>query len=191
MRYSLLLVIIILSACKKEKIELISPAEAQSFYQSRGNLLILEIGDELEALYEFDFPNLQVDSDTLKLYYDLLPTVLMDPYIVWKMSPHDQVLFYQYQQQLTFLEERIDPSELERIPNASPYDSAQFHRVAGNTSIDSKEIWHRVGNLAILDFYRNQHPLRKMSLLRIVKQEYDEGLGFSVPVERHLLILGR
>lgn len=192
MRIVLLLVILMaLFACKKEKVELTSPAKVQSYYQSQGNLLVLEIGDKLEAVYEYNLPTLQIDSDTLALSYEKLSVASMDPYIVWKINPIDQVLFYAYQQKITYLEKKIEPTNLEKVNSTLPYDSAQFHLVENNLLVDLKILWDKVNNLRVLNAYRNQNANKKMSILRIVKQVYDESLGFSYPSERHLLIICR
>jgi hypothetical protein len=54
-------------SCKKEKV----PTTVQkSFYQSNGNFLVLKVGDELEAAYEYQLSSTSLSNDSLPLNWD-------------------------------------------------------------------------------------------------------------------------
>ncbi|MCF8330803.1 MAG: hypothetical protein K9I37_10730, partial [Crocinitomicaceae bacterium] len=63
--YLLLLLSLSMLACKKT-----SPCPSSSYYSSKGNLLVLQLGERFEGAYEYDLTYTALNNDSLPLNFE-------------------------------------------------------------------------------------------------------------------------
>lgn len=171
--------------CKKDKV----PAPIVSnYYQSNGNLLILKIDDNLEGIYEYNLALTSLNNDSLPLFFETYSDGLNN-YSYLKFIPNPDTLFQISSNNFIFYSILIDKNELEILNNSVPFDSAQFQLIGSQNNFDYSTVWSKISKLEIVKTYRTSNPNSKIGIHRIVINEYDEQLGFSIPIEKHLIFL--
>ena len=186
MKHTLILILIslVVFSCSKDKVP--APIE-NSYYESNGNLLILEIDEDLESIYEYNLTSTDLNNDSLPLYYETYSGLYFHSYL--KFTPNPDTLFEQSSNNYTFFTPKIDVNELQNSSNSIPFDSTQFQLIESQNNFDYSSIWSKISNLEIVRTYRNSNPTSKIGITRIVSNVYDEQLGFGIPTEKHLIFL--
>lgn len=186
MKHILILILIglVLFSCRKDKVP--APIES-SYYESNGNLLILQIDEELESVYEYSLTSTDLNNDSLPLYYETYSGLYFQSCL--KFTPNPDTLFELSSNNYTFFTPKIDITELQSSINSIPFDSTQFQLIESQNNFEYSQIWSKISNFDIVQIYRNANPTSKIGITRIVSNEYDEQLGFGVPIEKHLIFL--
>ncbi len=182
LNYFFLLVLLglTLSACKK--------AQKTNYYQSNGNVLILKVGENLEAAYEYNLANISLVNDSLPITYHTFSTGTTQQTFL-QFTPNPDTLLEISQSNITFHTNPISSENLQQLQNAIAFDS-QFFQVIGNSStINLASIWSKIAKLDIVKSYRNSYPSSKIGVQKFIFNEYDSQLGFSVPNEKFLVFL--
>ena len=172
-------------SCKKDKVP--APIEI-NYYQSNGNLLILEIDDNLEGVYEYNLASTVLNNDSLPLYFETYSDGINN-YSYLKFTPNPDTLFQISSNNFTFYTTIIDKNELEILSNSIPFDYPQFQLIGNQNNMDFTSIWSKISKLDIVKTYRSSNPNSKIGINRIIINEYDEQLGISIPNEKYLIYL--
>ncbi|AEA44568.1 hypothetical protein [Fluviicola taffensis] len=180
-----LLIGLIFFSCKKDKIQ---PTISSNYYQSSGNLLILKIGDSLESVYEYNLASSELTNDSLPLYIDTNSNVVND-YTYWKFSPNPDTLLWNSSTDFSFLTSEIDKTKLQLLNYSIPFDSTKFQLLFPQSNINCSLVWSKISNLDIVKTYRNSYPNSKIGLSKVLINEYDESIGFTVPRIKFLVFL--
>ena len=172
-------------SCTKEKV----PTSAiPNEYQSKGNFLILQVGTELDAVYEYQLATTELTQNNLPIYH-LTMNDGFENYIAWKFIPNDLVLFEQKMSKLTYNATKIEPNVLGSSNESIPFDSTKIQWIGNPSSADLSEIWSKISVLNLVKCYRNAHPNSNIGFYRTLMFIYDEQLGFSIPTEKYLVYL--
>lgn len=184
--------IIILSfiafSCKKEKV----PTSVQkSFYQSNGNFLVLKVGDELEAAYEYQLSSTSLSNDSLPLNWDSSDAGIdgMTMHYFLTFVPNEDTIIQHVNNYFSYNAQLIDTSILEKLTSSIAYNHSDFQVIASSNNVNDATIWSKIANLDIVKTYRTSNPTAKIGIQRIVENVYDPQFGFSVPIEKHLVFL--
>jgi hypothetical protein len=172
-------------ACKKDKVP--APVET-NYYQSNGNFLILKLDDDLDGVYEFNLPTTALNNDSLPLYFETYSDE-NNNYSYLKFTQNTDTLFQYTSDNLIFFTTQVDKIELQNLISPVPYDSDKFQLIGSQNNFDYSSIWSKISNLEIVKTYRNSNPNSKIGINRIVINEYNAQLGFSIPHEKHLIYL--
>jgi hypothetical protein len=179
------LISFLLFSCTKEKV----PTSAiPNEYQSKGNFLILQVGTELDAVYEYQLATTELTQNNLPIYH-LTMNDGFENYTAWKFMPNDLVLFDQKMTKVTYNATKIEPNVLGSSNEFIPFDSTKIQWIGNPSSADLSQIWSKVSALNLVKFYRNTHPNSKIGICRIVVYTYNPDFGFSVPSEKYLVFL--
>ena len=197
MTYKKLLLLLLIGLtfvnCKKDNLGLPTTADVD-FYESTGNTLILIVDDngELECAYEYDLNVIQLNNDSLPLVHEVVDSSY-DTYYFCKLSPNPDTLYWYSSwfnpNYLTFCEERINANQLLHTQTSIPLDTSQVQVFPYHPTIDFASIWSAVSDLYIVKTYRAALPNSKIGISRRVVMEYNEELGFSLPVKKYLIFL--
>lgn len=175
-------------SCKKEKV----PTSVQkSFYQSNGNFLILKVGDELEAAYEYQLSSTSLSNDSLPLNWDSSDSGIdgMTMHYFLTFVPNEDTIIQQVNNYFSYNAQLIDTSILEKLTTSIAYNHSNFQVIASSNNVNDATIWSKIANLDIVKTYRTSNPTAKIGIQRIVENVYDPQFGFSVPIEKHLVFL--
>jgi hypothetical protein len=182
---TIILIGLVSLSCKKD----IVPAPIETnYYQSNGNLLILKIGDELEGIYEYNLASTVLNNDSLPLSIETYSNGFNNYYYL-KFSPNPDTLYSYASPNFTFYTSLIDKNELQVLDNPIPFDSALFQQIGSQYNFNYSSIWSKISKLYIVKAYRNSNPTSKIGINRIVVDQYDEELGYSIPTEKFLIYL--
>lgn len=189
MRLVKILIVLFLFSCAKDKVQPVV-SEGITSYQSDGNFLILVIGDSLETIYEYDLPAIQLANDSLQISVESVPggTGLNDT-LFWKIEANNDTLFWTYSNNFNFMEEDITSDSLLFLCSTLAFNVNQFQFIHSNSNFETEDLWNKVAALEIIKEYRESSPNSKIGISRQVFFTYDEELGFSVPIEKHLMFL--
>lgn len=172
-------------SCTKGKIH---QKETQSFYESHGNMMLLQVGEDLEGIYEY-----QVESTASQLDSFHLIHVLMndgnEEYRGWKLASNQPLLYEQHTNHINFYAPKIAVDQLEKSNEHLPLDTTKIQWFSNPNGIESHDIWSKISNLAIVKAYRAQSPTTKIGIKRMVFYTYNPDFGFSVPSEKYLVFL--
>jgi hypothetical protein len=187
MKHSIYLFLIglVVFSCNKDKVP---PPIQPNYYQSNGNLLILKIDDDLEGIYEYNLTSIALNNDSLPLYFET-SSFGINTYSYLKFTPNPDTLIQISSYNFTFHTALIDKKELENLMYSLPFDALLFQGIGNQNNLDFETLWSRISNLDIVKAYRSSNPSSKIGVNRIIINEYDEQLGFSVPNEKHLIYL--
>jgi hypothetical protein len=184
--------IIILSfiafSCKKEKV----PTSVQkSFYQSNGNFLVLKVGDELEAAYEYQLSSTSLSNDSLPLNWDSSDAGIdgMTMHYFLTFVPNEDTIIQHVNNYFSYNAQLIDTSILEKLTSSIAYNHSDFQVIASSNNVNDATIWSKIATLDIVKTYRTSNPTAKIGIQRIVENVYDPQFGFSFPIEKHLVFL--
>ena len=182
LNYFLLLVLLglALSACKKP--------QKTNYYQSNGNVLILKVGENLEAAYEYNLANISLVNDSLPITYHTFSNGTTQNTFL-QFSPNPDTLLEISQSTITFFTNSISSENLQQLYNALAFDSTNFQVLGGSSTMDFTSVWSKIAKLDIVKTYRNSHPTAKIGIQKFIFNEYDPQLGFSVPCEKFLVFL--
>ena len=181
----LLFLSLLFFSCTKEKV----PTSAiPNEYQSKGNFLILQVGTEFDAAYEYQLATTELTQNNLPLYH-LTMNDGFENYIAWKFIPNDLVLFEQKMSKLTYNATKIEPNVLGSSNESIPFDSTKIQWIGNPSSADLSEIWSKISALNLVKCYRNTHPNSNIGFYRTLMNVYDEQLGLSIPTEKYLVYL--
>lgn len=175
-------------SCTKEKV----PTSVQkSYYQSNGNFLVLKIGDELEAAYEYQLTSTSLSNDSLPLHWDSSDAGIdgMTMHYFLTFVPNDDTIIQHVNNYFSYNAQFIDTSILEKLTTLIAYNHSDFQVIASSNNVNDATIWSKIANLDILKTYRTSNPTAKIGIQRIVENVYDPQFGFSVPIEKHLVFL--
>lgn len=176
-----------LFGCKKDKVEVPTPINT-NYYQSNGNLLILEIGEIFENAYEYNLSAIQLNNDSIPISIETESNQVTN-FSYWKLLPNPDTLFWSSSNDFKFMTNNIEENKLKILNNSITYDSAQFQFLGSQNNTNYSSIWSKVSNLEIVKTYRNSLPNSKIGISRVVINEYNEQLGVSTPVEKYFLFL--
>ncbi len=181
----LLLLSLLIFSCTKEKV----PTSAiPNEYKSTGNFLILQVGTELDAVYEYQLANTELQQCNLPIYH-LTMNDGIENYKAWKFIPNDLVLFEQNMNKLTYNATKIEPNVLGSSNESIPFDSTKIQWIGTPSSADLSEIWSKISALNLVKYYRNAQPNSNIGFYRTLMNVYDQQLGFSIPTEKYLVYL--
>lgn len=183
--FLLFLIGIVILSCKKEKIPI---TQTTNYYQSKGNLLIVKIDDDLESIFEYNLTSTELINDSLPLIVDSYSIGLTN-YTCLRFVPNPDTLFQYSSNNFTFFTPKIDKSEFQILINPIPFDSSQFQLIGAQDDFDFSSVWAKISRLDIVKTYRNSHPDSKIGIDSFVINEYDEQLGFSTPTKKYLIFL--
>ncbi len=182
---TILLTGIVSFSCKKDKVP--APIET-NYYQSNGNLLILKIDDDVEGIYEYNLASTVLNNDSLPLSIETYSDGFMNYYYL-KFSPNPDTLYSYTSTNFTFYTSLIDKNELQVLDSPIPFDSALFQQIGSQNNFNYSSIWSKISKLDIVKTYRNSNPTSKIGINRVVVDQYDEELGYSIPTEKYLIFL--
>lgn len=172
-------------SCTKDKIY---QKETQSFYESHGNMMLLQVGEDLEGIYEYQMESTAYQQDSFNLIH-----VLMndggEEYSGWKLASNQPILFEQHAYQINFYAPKIAVDQLEKTSEHLPLDTTKIQWFQAPNGIDPTEIWSKISNLAIVKSYRADNPTTKIGICRIVVYTYNPDFGCSVPRQKYLVFL--
>lgn len=179
---------IISFSCTKEKV----PTSIQkSYYQSNGNFLVLQVGDELEEAHEYQLSTTVLSNDSLPLTWNSsvggIDGMEIQSYL--KYFPNQDTIVQFVNEQLDFHSPLIDTSLLQKLTVSIPYNPSDFQVITGSNNGNAATIWSKISNLDIVKSYRTSNPIAKIGIQRIVEKVYDPQFGFSVPKEKYLVFL--
>ena len=179
---------IIAFSCIKEKV----PTSIQkSYYQSNGNFLVLQVGDELEGAYECQLSTTVLSNDSLPLTWNSsvggIDGMEIQSYL--KYFPNQDTIVQFVNEQLDYHSPLIDTSLLQKLTVFIPYNPFDFQVITGSNNGNAATIWSKISNLDIVKSYRTSNPIAKIGIQRIVEKVYDPQYGFSVPKEKYLVFL--
>ena len=181
----LLFFFLLFFSCTKEKV----PTSAiPNEYQSKGNFLILQVGTELDAVYEYQLATTELTQNNLPIYH-LTMNDGFENYTAWKFMPNDLVLFDQKMTKLTYNATKIEPNILGSSNEFIPFDSTKIQWIGNPSSADLSQIWSKVSALNLVKCYRNTHPNSKIGFYPTMMSIYDEQYGFSIPTQKYLVFL--
>jgi hypothetical protein len=191
MKRALLLFLIgfIIVGCRKDKVPIPIPDE-DNYYHSKGNLLILLIGEKLEGAYEYELNSTQLTNDSLPIIVETVPDVYYD-YQYYKFAPNPDTLFWNYSGNFTFMSEQIQGYQLMKHGYSLPLKMEKFQVFGSGNNIDYSKVWAEVSDLAIVRTYRNINPNSKIGISRFSISEFDEAVGFSVPTQKYVLYFAK
>ncbi len=178
--FLLVLLGLTLSACKK--------AQKTNYYQSNGNFLILKVDEKLEAAYEYNLANISLMNDSLPTTYHTFSTGTTQQTFL-QFTPNPDTLLEISQSNIMFFTHPIPSENLQQLQNAIAFDSEFFQVIGNSSTINLASIWSKIAKLDIVKTYRNANPSAKMGVQKIIFNEYDSQLGFSVPNEKFLVFL--
>lgn len=189
MKHILLFLLIgfVVYSCEKDKVP--APIVAND-YQSNGNLLILKVDENLESVYEYNLASTVLYNDSLPLYYETNSDGIYN-YTYWKFLPNPDTLLRLSSLNSAFFTAQINNNELEYLDNSIPFDSSQFQLIGTQNNFIYSSIWSKIAKLDIVKTYRSSNPNSKIGIHRIIINEYDEQLGFSIPNEKYLIYLAK
>ncbi|MCX8485736.1 MAG: hypothetical protein ORN53_00885, partial [Crocinitomicaceae bacterium] len=131
--------IIILSfiafSCKKEKV----PTSVQkSFYQSNGNFLVLKVGDELEAAYEYQLSSTSLSNDSLPLNWDSSDAGIdgMTMHYFLTFVPNEDTIIQHVNNYFSYNAQLIDTSILEKLTSSIAYNHSDFQVIASSNNVN-------------------------------------------------------
>jgi hypothetical protein len=172
-------------SCTKDKIH---QKETQSFYGSRGNIMLLQVGEDLEGIYEYQMASTACQQDSFQLIHVLMNDG-NEEYRGWKLASNQPLLYEQHANQINFYAPKIAVDQLEKTSEHLPLDITKIQWFQAPNGIDPTEIWSKISNLAIVKSYRADNPSTKIGICRIVVYTYNPDFGFSVPSQKHLVFL--
>jgi hypothetical protein len=172
-------------SCTKDKIH---PKETQSFYESRGNMMLLQVGEDLEGIYEYQMESTAYQQDSFNLIHVLMNDG-SEEYSGWKLASNQPILYELHANKMNFYSPKIAVDQLEKTSEHLPLDSTKIQWFQAPNGIDPTEIWSKISNLAIVKSYRADNPSTKIGICRIVVYTYNPDFGFSVPSQKHLVFL--
>lgn len=181
-----LLIGLTLFSCKKEEVQ--KPCNSNNTYQSQGNLLLLGVGETFECAYEYNLASTQLNNDSLPINIETVQGNMFDT-TYWKFTPNPNILISNSTNGISFSSNSIDENDLENMSYSLPYDSTQFQLFGNNYNTDSEEIWAQVSKLKIVKSYRDSNPNSKIGIAHIPVFEFNEQLGYKIPVLKHFLFL--
>jgi hypothetical protein len=185
MKLAIICLLSLFFSCTKDKIH---QKETQSFYESHGNMMLLQVGEDLEGIYEY-----QVESTASQLDSFHLIHVLMndgnEEYRGWKLASNQPLLYEQHTNHINFYAPKIAVDQLEKSSEHLPLDTTKIQWFPNPNGIESHDIWSKISNLAIVKAYRAQSPTTKIGIERMVFYTYNPDFGFSVPSEKYLVFL--
>lgn len=179
---------IIAFSCKKEKV----PTSVQkSFYQSNGNFLVLKVGDELEAAYEYQLSSTSLSNDSLTLNWDSSDAGIdgMTMHYFLTFVPNEDTIIQHVNNYFRYNAQLIDTNILEKLTSSIAYNHSDFQVVGSSNNVNDATIWSKIANLDIVKTYRTSNPTSKIGIQRIVENVYDPQFRFSIPIEKHLVFL--
>lgn len=175
---------ILIFSCNKE--DLIGSTNGV-YYESTGNLLILQIGDTLECAYEFNLSSINLENDSLPLYFEREENELV-PKTYWKFSPNPDTLFWYSTEDQWFANPLIRKDDLELNSYELSYNPDLIQLIT-STNSDHSTLWSQIANLKIVQDYRMANPSSKIALKRVVFREFNKEYSLNVPVEKHLFFV--
>lgn len=176
-----------LFSCKKDKVKTTN-SFSNHYYQSDGNLLVLMIGESVECAFEYNLGSTQLNNDSLPVNIEtIFDGVNNTSYC--RFIPNPDTLFWYSSNDITFMTEKINGNQLLSHNDSIPYDSTQFQLIDSQISFNYSPFWSKASKLDIVKTYRNSLPNSKIGITRLVINEFDEQLGFSLPVEKYLLFM--
>ena len=170
-------------SCTKEKI---NQKETQSFYESHGNMMLLQVGEELEGIYEYQMESTTFMQDSFHLIHVLMNDG-NEEYRGWKLASNQPLLYEQNAYHINFYAPKIAVDQLEKSSEHLPLDTTKIQWFPKPNGIESHDIWSKISNLAIVKAYRAQSPTTKIGIERMVFYTYNPDFGFSVPSEKYLV----
>jgi hypothetical protein len=172
---------ILLTSCKKDKVP-----TPENYYQSKGNLMIFQIGDSLERAYEYNLFSIQLNNGNLPIS---IYSEINNESHYWKLLPNQDTLFSCSTNDFSFSTNAIENNSLKKLPNSLIVDSSQFQIVGNQNNIDVNDSWSKIANLEIVQQYRNSYPNSKIGISKIIMNQYNLQLGFSIPIEKFIIFL--
>lgn len=186
----ILLIGLIFLGCKKDKVLPVTSPDA-NYYNSKGNLLILVIGDTLESAYEYCLSTIQLSNDSLPIDYFAVPDETgLYGYEYWQFLPNSDTLFWTHPNSVKFMENHIDANNLLTLQASLEYIPTQFQAIGSPTN-ETEDIWNVVSNLEIIKNYRGISPNSKIGIAKFVVNTFIEEWGFSVGDPKHFIFLAK
>jgi len=177
---SILVTGLLLISCKKDKVS------SANYYQSKGNLMIFQIGDSLERAYEYNLFSIQLNNGNLPISFY---SEISDDIDYWKLLPNQDTLISNSTNDFTFLTDAIESNKLNKMSNSLAVDSSQFQIIGNQNNIDFVGSWSKIAHLEIVQLYRNAYPNSKIGISKIIMNQYNSELGFSIPTEKFIIFL--
>lgn len=171
-----------LFACTKDKV----PNKADS--KINEHFLILMLDDSLETAVEYHLNPFQLENDSITFIRDHVSEGNYS-YVYSKFKPTNDILFWTYQNKIQFTENELTSNQLNILEDSISLDKS---KIQADIQINNSEIdfiWSKISNLTILKEYKDAKPTNKIAISHIVVQQYDENLGFTIPVQKYLVFL--
>lgn len=184
---ALLLILLALSACTKDKVPI---PEAPSYYQSKGNFLILQISDTLEGIYEYNLPNTTLPNDSLPLVWSHFDDGIQVTSHL-QFFPNSDTLFTINGNYFNFTVPLIKSVSLEQLDAALIPSQSVFQEMGGPLNIDPEIIWSKIALLDIVQKYRASKPSSKIAIYRASINVYNSELGISLPELKYFVFIAR
>ncbi|MCX8487028.1 MAG: hypothetical protein ORN53_07655 [Crocinitomicaceae bacterium] len=118
----LLFLSILFFSCTKDKIH---QKETQSFYESRGNMMLLQVGEDLEGIYEYQMESTAYQQDSFHLI-DVLMNDGSEEYRGWKLESNQPLLYEQHANQMNFYAPKIAVDQLEKTSEPLHWTQQKF-----------------------------------------------------------------
>lgn len=182
---ALLLILLALSACTKDKVPI---PEAPSYYQSKGNFLILQVSDTLEGIYEYNLPVTTLQNDSLPLVWSHFDDGIQVTSHL-QFSPNVDTLLRIIDKNFSFSSPFVNAKSLKVCAGAEVPNLSDFQFLGGPIQINPQQIWTQIALLDIVQKYRASKPNAKIAICRIVNYIYNSEFGLSLPQEKFLIFI--
>lgn len=159
---------------------------------SSENLVILMVGDSLEAVYMYHLESTELLNDSLPIFYESST----DPNSTnqlkyWKFGTNTDTLFISEYGKCALHGRELYFPLLYSLMDPIPFESSKIQLINYQSNNSIAEVWTKVSKLAIVYDYRYSNPTSKIGIVRQVVNEYDESLGITIPAEKYLIILAK
>ncbi|MFM6947367.1 MAG: hypothetical protein ACKOWW_09535 [Flavobacteriales bacterium] len=184
---ALFLMLLALSACTKDKVPI---PEAPSYYQPKGNFLILQVSDTLEGIYEYNLPNTALPNDSLPLVWSHFDDgIQVSSHL--HFFPNSDTLLTVKGNYFNFSDPFIKSVSLEQLDAAFVPSQSVFQEMGGPLNIDPEIIWSKIALFDIVQKYRASKPNSKIAILRASINVYNSELGISFPEFKYFVFIAR
>jgi hypothetical protein len=180
-----LLIGLVALSCKKDKVPV---NDTTNYYQSNGNFLVVKIGEKVEAVYEYNLSSIALNNDSLPLTINSFSNGFSNVHF-WQFEPNLDTLFRYSETSFSFNSSPINEKQLQKLMVSLPYNSAQFQFFSNQGSSELITVWEKISNLDLVKTYRSANPNAKIGVTSVMINEFNDEFGFSMPVEKHLVLL--
>lgn len=183
--YLLLLLSLSLLACKKT-----THCPTPFYYTSKGNLLVLQLGERFEGAYEYDLTYTALNNDSLPLSVESYLGPQGDVTNL-RVLPNPVPIFQLFANTIQWNTPLIDPTKLQQLPVSYPLDTSAIQAFGNPGNPNYPHLWETIAKLDIVHTYRKANPNAPITVMKLITTSYNPELGFSVPSTKHLIFLIR